>query len=80
VPALYPSYSCEVCGNAHTLYYPGIGAVPDLSKPVYFTCPRLPAVMRVTRGDRWKPVRSKPEGAIEVTGGGNENTPIEDGA
>ena len=66
MPALYPNYHCEVCGNSHALYYPGIGAVPDLSKPHYFTCPRLPVAMRITGGDRWKPVRCQPEGAIEV--------------
>jgi hypothetical protein len=55
------------CGNA--LYYPGIGAVPDLSKQHYFTCPRLPVAIRVTRGDWWKPVKEKPEGAIEVQRG-----------
>jgi hypothetical protein len=48
------------------LYYPGIGAVPDLSKPHYFTCPRLPVAMRITGGDRWKPAKEKPGGAIEV--------------
>jgi hypothetical protein len=66
MPALYPNYRCEVCGNSHALYYPGIGAVPDLSKPHYYTCSALPVTMRITRGDRWKPVKEKPEGAIEV--------------
>jgi hypothetical protein len=66
MPALYPSYPCEVCGDSHTLNYSGIGAVPDFSKPVYFTCTALPVAMWVTAGDRWKPVKAKPEGAIEL--------------
>jgi hypothetical protein len=66
MPALYPNYPCQVCGNPHALYYPGIGTVPDLSKPVFYTCPRLPVAMRGTAGDRWKPVREKPEVAIDV--------------
>jgi hypothetical protein len=65
MPALYPDYPCEVCGNLHTLYFPGV-AFPDLSKPHFYTCPRLPVAMRVTRGDRWKPMREKPPQAIEV--------------
>jgi hypothetical protein len=66
MPALYPSHPCQACNGIHDLYYPGIGAVPDLSKPLFFTCPRLPVAMRVTAGDRWKPVREKPERATEV--------------
>jgi len=66
MPALYPDFPCEVCGNAHTLYYPGIGPIPDLSRPVYFTCTSLPVAMRVMAGDKWKPVREKPEGEVEV--------------
>ena len=50
MPALYPNYRCEVCGKSHALYYPGIGAVPDLSKPHYFTCPKLRVAMRVMGG------------------------------
>jgi hypothetical protein len=46
-----------------------LGAVPDLSKPYYFTCSRLHVAIRVVGGDRWKPVKEKPEGAIEVTRG-----------
>jgi hypothetical protein len=49
MPAAYEGYPCEVCGDSHTLYFPG-GRVPDLSKPFYFTCPTLPVAMRVTRG------------------------------
>ncbi len=66
MPALYPSYPCEGCGNSHALYYPGIGPVPDLSRPHFYTCTALPVAMRVTRGDRWKPVKEEPEGAVEV--------------
>jgi hypothetical protein len=65
MPAVYEGYPCECCGNAHTLFFPSV-AVPDLSKPHYFTCPKLPVAMRIAGGDRWKPVRSKPENAIEV--------------
>lgn len=66
MPAVYLYHPCEVCGSTHTLYYPGIAPVPDLSRPHYFTCTALPVSMRATRGDRWKPVRENPEGAIEV--------------
>ena len=66
MPALYPDYPCRACNGEHTLYYPGIVPAPDLSKPVFFTCDKLPVAMRVTAGDRWKPVREKPEGAIDV--------------
>jgi hypothetical protein len=48
MPALSPIYPCEVCGNSHTLDYAGIGPSPDLSKPEFFTCPRLPVAMRIT--------------------------------
>ena len=66
MPALDPDYRCRACNGSHTLYYAGIGAVPDLSKPWYFTCSRSPVAMRVTAGDRWKPVRVKLDGALEV--------------
>lgn len=65
MPALYPDYPCEVCGNSHTLYFPSVTA-PVLSKPHFYNCTALPVAMRITRGDRWKPVREKPDGAIEV--------------
>ncbi len=66
MPAIFPSYPCEVCGNSHTLYYPGAEAVPDLSKPHFYTCPWMPVAVQVTAGDRLKPMREKPEGAVEV--------------
>jgi len=67
MPALYPDHACRACNGVHTLYYPGISATgPDLSKPVFYTCPRLPVTMRVVAGDRWRPAKEKPEGAIEV--------------
>jgi hypothetical protein len=34
MPALYPVCPCQVCNEAHALYYPVIGTVPDLRKPV----------------------------------------------
>jgi len=65
MPAVYPDYPCQVCNSSHTLYYHGNRAVgPDLSKPYFYTCTRLPVVMRVMRGDRWKPMREQPERAI----------------
>jgi len=48
VPAVYPDYPCEVCNGVHTLYYPGAGAVPDLSKSLFYTCTQLPVAMRIT--------------------------------
>ena len=65
MPAVYPDYPCECCGNSHTLYFSGL-TVPDLRKPVYFLCTMLPVEIRVTRGDSWKPMGEKPEGALEV--------------
>jgi len=35
----------------------------------FYTCTRLPVAMRVVAGDRWKPVKGKPDGAIEVYSG-----------
>lgn len=69
MPAVYPSYSCQACNGTHDLYYAGIGAVPNLSKPVFYTCARLAVAIRVTGGDRWKPMKEKPEDAVEVTRG-----------
>jgi len=69
MPAVYPDYPCRACNGAHTLYYPGLGPVPDLSKPCHYTCTRLPVEIQITRGGRWMPVKQKPEGAVEVTGG-----------
>jgi hypothetical protein len=66
MPAFYPSYACQCCGNTHDLYYAGIGPTPELSKPWYFTCTKLPVPMRVVAGDRWRPMRKRPDGAIEI--------------
>jgi hypothetical protein len=65
MPATYPDYPCQVCGNSHTLYFPG-GGVPDLSRPLFYTCTALPVAMRVTRGDSWKPVKESPAEALMV--------------
>jgi hypothetical protein len=74
MPAVYVNYPCQVCGDSHTLYFPGVMA-PDLSRPHFYTCTALPVSMRITRGDRWKPVRGKPQGAIVVHGSGQELRP-----
>jgi len=66
MPAVYPDYPCRACNGSHTLYFPGIRAIPDLSEPHYYTCTKLPVAMRITASDRWRPVKGKPEGAIEV--------------
>ena len=65
MPALYPDYPCRACNGEHTLYYAGI-AMPDLSKPFFYTCSKLPVEMRVVAGDRWHSVKQKLDEAVEV--------------
>jgi hypothetical protein len=67
MPSLYPSHRCQVCNGAHDLYYAGRELDgPNLGRPYYYSCPKLPGPMRVTAGDWWKPVKKKPADAIEV--------------
>jgi hypothetical protein len=67
MPSFYPSYACLACNGTHDLYYSGFEATgPVLSKHWYYTCTKLPVALRVVAGDRWHPVKVKPEGAVEI--------------
>jgi hypothetical protein len=66
MPAIYPSYACLACNGAHRLFYSGLGHSPDTARHFYFTCTKLPVALRVVGNDRWRPVKRKPEGAVEI--------------
>ena len=68
MPALYPVYLRQVCGNSHTLSFAGLAPSPDTSWHFFYTCDVLPVAMRITGADRWKPVKRKPDGASTVHG------------
>lgn len=65
MPAVHETYPCHVCGKSHALYFAD-GATPDLCRQFFYVCPSNGFAVRITRADAWKPVDTKPKGALEV--------------
>ena len=66
MPVVRENYPCRNCEKkTHTLYFAG-NAAPELHRQHFHVCPSGGFATRVTVGDGWFPVDSRPKGAIEV--------------